>query len=139
MTVLPIHEQKKVNEISEWKVGVENLRVCWQGVLNDRNCGKCEKCIRTKLNFLACGNLIPSCFDKDDAGIDFKNIMLKTDGIRGDWKQIIDYANKNGVKGSWVVEAKKVIKRKPMMSFIFPQGSYGRLVVLNIAKKIGLR
>lgn len=130
---------EKVNEISEWKVGVENLRVCWQGDLNDRNCGKCEKCIRTKLNFLACGKPIPNCFDKDNAGIDFKNIVLKTDGIRGDWKQVIDYANKNDVKDSWVVEAKKVIKRKPMMSFIFPQGSYGRLVLLNMAKKIGLR
>lgn len=131
---------EKINEISEWKVGIENLRVCWQGDLNDKNCGKCEKCVRTKLNFLASGNPIPSCFDKDAAtGIDFKSIVLKSDGIRRDWKQIIDHANRNGVKEAWVEEAKKVIKRKPMIDLIFPKGSSRRLVVKNITKKLRRR
>lgn len=41
--------------IRNWKVGVENLRVCWSNEDKSKNCGKCEKCVRTKLNFLAVG------------------------------------------------------------------------------------
>lgn len=128
---------EKVNEISEWKVGIENLRVCWQGDLKDRNCGKCEKCIRTKLNFLASGNQIPICFDKDAAtGIDFNSIVLNQDAVRVNWKQIIDHANRNGVKEAWVEEAKKVLKRKSIVDLIFHNESSRRFVVKNIIKKI---
>jgi hypothetical protein len=38
--------------------------VCWEGVDQGRNCGVCEKCIRTKLNFLAAGIESPECFQE---------------------------------------------------------------------------
>ena len=31
----------------------ERIRVCWAGPITGKNCGRCEKCIRTQLNFLA--------------------------------------------------------------------------------------
>lgn len=34
----------------------KHLRVCWQAPKLGRNCGRCEKCIRTKVNFLAAGH-----------------------------------------------------------------------------------
>jgi 7-cyano-7-deazaguanine synthase in queuosine biosynthesis len=34
---------------------LQNLRVCWQNPEHSRNCGTCEKCIRTKLNFYLTG------------------------------------------------------------------------------------
>jgi hypothetical protein len=33
-----------------------HLRVCWEGEDHGRNCGTCEKCVRTKVNFLAAGH-----------------------------------------------------------------------------------
>ena len=33
----------------------EGLRVCWQREAPGRNCGSCEKCVRSKLSFLAAG------------------------------------------------------------------------------------
>lgn len=41
----------------------ENLRVCWRNAGRDdgMNCGRCEKCIRTKMNFEANGMLAPAC------------------------------------------------------------------------------
>lgn len=33
----------------------DGIRVCWAGDQLGRNCGRCEKCVRTKLNFLAAG------------------------------------------------------------------------------------
>lgn len=41
---------------------VDELRVCWAGPSLDRNCGKCEKCVRTMLNFWAMGHKVPDAF-----------------------------------------------------------------------------
>ena len=38
-----------------WPGVVNRLRVCWEGEIKDRNCGSCEKCLRTALNFWAAG------------------------------------------------------------------------------------
>lgn len=128
---------EKVNEIAEWKLGIKNLRVCWEGDLKDRNCGKCEKCIRSQFNFLASENPIPSCFPKDDdLKKSLKGIVPKTDAFRGEWKQILDYANRNGVKATWVGEVAKVIKRKRMKDLIIPKGSYLRELPQKIKRKL---
>lgn len=39
-----------------------HLRVCWAGDQMDRNCGHCEKCIRTMLNYWSNGLDIPDSF-----------------------------------------------------------------------------
>ncbi|MFO7976660.1 MAG: hypothetical protein R6V12_18740 [Candidatus Hydrogenedentota bacterium] len=41
---------------------VDDLRVCWAGPSLDRNCGECEKCVRTMLNFWAIGHQVPAAF-----------------------------------------------------------------------------
>lgn len=98
---------EKVREISSWKAGVENLRVCWQGPLKDRNCGQCEKCVRTKLNFLATGSDIPNCFPRSDIIADIKRIRLKKKLHRNEWQLIYNYAVKNGIKSEWLRQVSK--------------------------------
>lgn len=39
------------------------LRVCWEGEDKSVNCGECEKCTRTMLNFWATGLAVPRAFD----------------------------------------------------------------------------
>ena len=56
--------QKKVERLSKNVIARQNLKVCWEGVDQGRNCGVCEKCIRTKLNFLAAGIEFPECFQE---------------------------------------------------------------------------
>lgn len=41
--------------IKDFSFMLNNLRVCWQGEDKGGNCGKCEKCIRTRLNFMTAG------------------------------------------------------------------------------------
>lgn len=53
---------EKVRWLCENTGVVDELRVCWEGANLDRNCGECEKCIRTMLNFWAVGSSIPSAF-----------------------------------------------------------------------------
>lgn len=38
----------------------DRVRVCWAGNVPGRNCGVCEKCVRTKLNFMAVGAPVPA-------------------------------------------------------------------------------
>jgi len=42
---------KKIALLKQWDLGCSNLRVCWEGTQKDRNCGKCEKCLRNELAF----------------------------------------------------------------------------------------
>ena len=45
----------KANVVKGWKLATQKMRVCWEGEDKSKNCGVCEKCIRTMLNFIACG------------------------------------------------------------------------------------
>ncbi len=132
---------EKVKEISEWKVGLDNLRVCWEGDSKDRNCGVCEKCIRTKLNFLAVGTPIPSCFPATDILDDLDKVKLRNDAIRAEWQQIYEYAVRRKAQGSWVNKVKKVINRRTYsaVDFVLPKGSPRREMVINITKKLSRR
>lgn len=46
---------QRASFLKDWKALHENLHVCWVNKGSSENCGKCEKCIRTKLNFKAVG------------------------------------------------------------------------------------
>lgn len=50
----------KVNAIARFPAVASRLRVCWEGPQTGENCGKCEKCMRTKLNFIANGLEVPA-------------------------------------------------------------------------------
>ncbi|MDR1071986.1 MAG: hypothetical protein LBL21_05080 [Rickettsiales bacterium] len=52
--------------VKDWGTGVKNLRVCWSNYADlSKNCGHCEKCVRTKLNFMAHGVMkLPSMPDE---------------------------------------------------------------------------
>ncbi|WP_094673977.1 hypothetical protein [Hydrocoleum sp. CS-953] len=94
---------QKVATINEWKEGCDNLRVCWQGALKDRNCGKCEKCLRTMFNFKANNLNIPACFR--ESSISDKSlfqIRASNDAVLSEWGEILDSAICNNVQDNWV-------------------------------------
>lgn len=57
-------------------VPLEALRVCWEGRRQDRNCGRCEKCIRTHLSFLLLGVAHAKCFDEPLRISDLESLVL---------------------------------------------------------------
>ncbi len=82
--------------IKDWQAGIENLRVCWRNEDKSKNCGICEKCVRTKLNFMAVGcNHVPSM--PTDATFE----QLPLDGFVADelhlslYQEIYDYMMEN--------------------------------------------
>jgi hypothetical protein len=50
----------KVALVAEWPAAMRGLRVCFVSRRRDRNCGKCSKCVRTSLAFLANGLPLPA-------------------------------------------------------------------------------
>jgi hypothetical protein len=54
-TGLGLARTEKAAAIASDTAITRNLRVCWAGPMNGRNCGECEKCVRTALIFLALG------------------------------------------------------------------------------------
>lgn len=53
---------QKVAWLARNTSAVDHLRVCWAGANLGENCGECEKCIRTMLNFWAVGEEVPRAF-----------------------------------------------------------------------------
>ena len=50
---------QKIRLVADWAPALKSVRVCWAGVRvgGPLNCGRCNKCMRTMLGFLAIGKL----------------------------------------------------------------------------------
>ena len=53
---------EKVRDLAHWPTALAALRVCGENVNNQANCGRCEKCLRTRLDLLAAGIDEPPAF-----------------------------------------------------------------------------
>lgn len=77
------------------------LRVCWEDTRSGRNCGKCEKCIRTNLNFLANG-LEPYCFERRPTLREILGIRARNRAQIVLLEEIASFARKRGIDDPWV-------------------------------------
>ena len=140
---------EKAKAISEWKVGVDNLRVCWELEYLGRNCGKCEKCLRTQFEFLACNLPIPKCFPANtDLKQALRHIRLKNDLTRGEWLEIIEHGRKNKMEPELINAAYALIQRRPLVKvllrqnivdILFPKGSQLRETIKKLSLKLRRR
>lgn len=71
---------ERVREICNHPVALNNLRVCYQSHAQGKNCGKCKKCILTRLAVVACGHDPSPMFD---IGFDDEDIDRIDIGIHG--------------------------------------------------------
>ena len=122
---------EKLITLSSWSIGIRHLRVCWAGNRHDRNCGHCEKCVRTRLNLLLAGVDNPACFDTPIESSLFRFMVLKSDAVRIDWYLIRQEMIETGKGLEWLPYIEKVLKRKssPKLSGLFPFGSKRRMWV----------
>lgn len=99
---------EKIREIAVWTIAVKNLRVCWEGDLKDKNCGHCEKCIRTALNFRLCGIEHPQCFPKPVPDQWVRRITLTNSGQISEFRMILKEAEHSNQRNStWVRALRK--------------------------------
>ncbi len=87
------------------------LRVCWEGAQRDRNCGVCEKCIRTILNFRAVGYPAPAAFPHDVTIEQIRRLPIRNAAILNEFWTIVGEAGRNGLENErWVVALKKRLR-----------------------------
>ncbi len=79
------------------------INVCWEGDSRLSNCGICEKCVRTQLNFLAVGLAHPSCFAENlDPVQSIPTILLRNASMCCEFESIVKYARTHSVVDPWV-------------------------------------
>ncbi|WP_147273043.1 hypothetical protein [Billgrantia montanilacus] len=127
---------EKIKVLSAWEVGVRNLRVCWAGELHDRNCGNCEKCVRTRLDFLLAGEPDPTCFDTPLGKKSLASVVLRSEAERLDWKFFYDKIIRTGIGKDMLPEIEKVLKRPSVRwGSILPANTRRRLIAKRFLGK----
>ena len=86
-----------ISKLPELLLGV---KVCWEGVEQGKNCGTCQKCIRTRLNFLSVGLPNPPCFESE-----FKLSMIDAISASNQtqllgFQNVLDFSKKNKTNDS---------------------------------------
>jgi hypothetical protein len=75
---------QKVQQLRDWPAALDRMYVCTSDTSGGRNCGRCEKCVRTKLHLLVAGALARAgAFEDDDVTADqIRGIRIKTEYAR---------------------------------------------------------
>ncbi|MCG8365248.1 MAG: hypothetical protein MJA27_18200 [Pseudanabaenales cyanobacterium] len=107
---------QKTAQLCEWPEALSRLRVCWYGPQNDpenrgRNCGRCEKCIRTILNFRVAGIDLPECFEQDVSDTQILGLRRLNGTQINEFEQIYLAAEKASISESWVKAVRFCILR----------------------------
>lgn len=110
---------EKTAIVSQWPEGTRNLRVCWNGGQIEANCGKCEKCIRTKLGFLALGKPYAPSLGAPPTSWDILNMVFASHAILVDFRQILATCRKSGVRDSWVRALRLRVEHHRFFVFLF--------------------
>ncbi len=101
-----VSRTERASQIKDWRVGLENLHVCWEGLNKSVNCGHCEKCIRTKLNFKAVGVDHLACMPSD---ITLKQVcddsLVNSEFVLSFYKEALTYGVEHGhFSSQWIEE-----------------------------------
>lgn len=125
---------EKIQEIAHWPAALQDLRVCWQGAEKDRNCCRCEKCIRTILALRVVGVDLPPCFQEDVSDAQILGLQKVKDAQLEELSLILTTAKAEGISDSWVTALAKSIeqnrrreivdKRKKALKKLVPQSLY---------------
>jgi hypothetical protein len=105
---------ERVRLISDCPEIAARLRVCWQGPLTGANCGRCEKCVRTKLNFMA-NKRAPLCFDGKATHAQILGITAQNRLQLSYLQEIRDSARRNGVTDAWLATLALAIAKNRLL------------------------
>jgi hypothetical protein len=101
---------EKVAMVAQWPQALQYLRVCWEGPNKGRNCSRCEKCIRTILDFRVAGLTLPPCFGHDVSVDQIRTVPIGYWSQLHEFQSIVDHANAHGLGNEkWVRVLRKRI------------------------------
>ena len=73
--------------------------MCWEGPDQGRNCGACDKCVRTRLHFKVVGVPEPECFDTP---FDPDSMASLSPDYPFNLEIILEHADRRGLNDEWV-------------------------------------
>lgn len=98
---------EKIEAIARDPFAIRSLKVCWEGENQGRNCGVCEKCVRTQLDFLAVGIPRPECFETPLKRNDIRSLTPRNIQQFRFLTGIVEFADSRGVEGEWLTLLKQ--------------------------------
>lgn len=102
-----LNRVQKAEQLLGWPQALERLRVCWEGPKTGRNCGKCEKCVRTILDFRAVGGGCPPSFPADVTSEQIRALRLRNRVQFLEMANVCREAERRGLQNEkWVREVK---------------------------------
>ena len=93
---------EKIAAIARDPIATRAIKVCWEAPDLSTNCGVCEKCVRTRLNFKAVGIDNPSCFDGELTPQQIRDIRFSNESQRAGFRSILAYAESHALQGDWL-------------------------------------
>lgn len=107
---------EKAEKLKNWPFGVSRLRVCWENPQpGGKNCGQCEKCKRTILNFKACGaeHLLEGCMPSVElSSRDIRSIDLATLSLRHTYQTLLQFCRQRHLSEPWVKDVEFLLNYK---------------------------
>jgi hypothetical protein len=91
----------KIAWLSHVPAALRSLKVCWQGKDQGRNCGVCEKCVRTQLNLMAVGVTDVPCFDRRLDPRAIRELAIDSDLVLAELRSIIKYGERHHIDDDW--------------------------------------
>jgi len=101
---------EKIVVIAKDPVATKAIKVCWDAPDLSTNCGICEKCVRTRLNFKAAGIDNPSCFAGEIIPEQIRRIHFSNDSQRAGFRSILDYADSHALSGAWLDAVRECLR-----------------------------
>jgi hypothetical protein len=91
----------KLAWLASCPTALRTLKVCWQGRDQGRNCGACEKCVRTHINLLAAGISGAPCFDAPFDPGRIARLPIASDLALAELKSIVAYGERHQLDAGW--------------------------------------
>lgn len=120
---------EKVKKIADNSIVQQYLSVC-----SGKNCGKCNKCVRTQLELYALGKLgeFNKCFNlplfsKNFVFLTAKNFALHEESKDGFNQEIINEAKKHNIKFSWYIYILSGLLFRPIY--------FAKDIIKNVARR----
>jgi hypothetical protein len=110
---------EKAQTLAEWPEAMQHLRVCLgrDGKNRDRNCCRCEKCIRNILAFRAMGLGLPPCFERDISNLDLLKLNFPNPIRIYFFEEVLRQAKMHQVTGSWTIALKASVFINQLKAF----------------------
>jgi hypothetical protein len=104
----------------------DNLRCCWNEVRAGRNCGRCEKCVRTQLNFISQGLRPGASFPGDLRPDAVERIWPRSPSQLEYMKEICAEGDARGMSDERIEALREVVRRFERRRAVVVRGTQDR-------------